>query len=282
MNNGRIRIQSFILIFILFSCSSMNKKEGLPVLSPFAFSTIDLTDVIDTVMYVQLDDSILLSGIGNLNLTDSFIIGTTKNDGILRFDLNGRFLNTIGNVGQAPEEYQNGNYNMAVDATNGIVYVFMYPDVLLSYSLTGEFLQRVHLQMPEKSSGMYCPDTFRVQNGLLYFYYMNSRGTGEKPLYWMVMRRDGTFVQYRKGHENMTSFCEGILLVNYYAAVNDNTMIYWDYFNDTIFHVSPLQEKAAYLFDKGDFRLQETDNLSSPPDGRIRCSRIIDTENFLL
>ncbi|WP_291530346.1 6-bladed beta-propeller [Bacteroides sp. UBA939] len=261
----------------------MNKKEGLPVFFPFdASSTIDLVDVIDTVMYVQFDDSILLSGIGNLNLTDSFIIGTNKKYGILRFDLKGRFLNTIGSVGQGPEEYQSGNYNMAVDAVNGIVYAFMYPDILLSYSLTGEFLQRVHLQMPEKESGMYCPDIFQVQNGLLYFYYMNSGAVGEKPLYWMVMNNDGTFVKCRRGPESRTSFYEGVLLVNNYTSVDDSTMIYWDNFNDTIFHVTPSSERAAYLFDKGDFRLQETDNLSSIPEERIRCSRIIDTKKFLL
>ncbi len=147
---GRIRIQFLIILLFLLSCSSVDRKKGLQILSPHsASSTIDLMDIVDTVMYVQFDDSILLSGIGNLVLTDSFIIGTTNKYGILKFDSEGYFLNTIGSIGQGPEEYQSGNYNMAVDAMNGIVYAFMYPDILLSYSLTGEFLQRVHLQMPE-------------------------------------------------------------------------------------------------------------------------------------
>lgn len=252
------------------------------ILSPHsASSTIDLVDIIDTVMYVQFDDNILLGGISNLVLTDSFIIGTTKY-GILKFDAEGHFLNTIGNIGQGPEEYQSGNYNMAIDAVNGIVYVFMYPDLLLSYSLTGEFLQRVRLQMPEKTSGMYCPDIFQVQNGLLYFYYMNAGSVGEKPLYWMIMNKDGTLVKCRRGQEDRTSFYEGVVLINNYTSVNDSTMIYWDNFNDTIFYVTPPCERIAYLFDKGNFRLQEMDDLSSLPEERIRCSRIIDTEDFLL
>lgn len=279
------RIGIFLLFFIFFvsSCSPVDQKGSLQVLSPHnASSSIDLMDIIDTVMYVQFDDSLLLSGMSNVVLTDSFIIGTTNKYGILRFDAEGNFLNAIGSIGQGPGEYQRGNYNMAVDVVNGIVYAFMYPDLLLSYSLTGEFLKSVHLQIPEKTSGMYCPDIFQVQNGLLYFYYMNAGILGEKPLYWMVMNKDGTLVKCRLGYKARTSFYPGVVLINNYASVNDSTMIYWDNFNDTIFYVTPSFEKAAYLFDKGNFRLQERDDLSSLPQERIRCSRIIDTKNYLL
>lgn len=141
---SRIGIPFLFLVLFVFSCSSIDKKGGLVILSPHSVSsTIDLMDIIDTVMYVQFDDSVLLSGIGNLVLTDSFIIGTTNKYGILKFDIEGHFLNIIGGVGQGPEEYPSGAYNMAVDAQNGVVYAFISPDILLSYSLTGEFLQRV-------------------------------------------------------------------------------------------------------------------------------------------
>lgn len=283
MRRNTIRVQLLAFALLLFSCSSMNKAKTLPVLSPFAASaTIDLADVVDTVMYVQLDDSILLAGIGNLALTDSFIVGTSGENGIVRFDLRGNFHNAIGHIGQGPEEYQRGNYCMALDARNDIVYVFISPDILLSYSLAGDFLHRVHLQMPKDVSGVQYPELFRVQNGLLYFYYMNAGAVGEKPLYWMKMHKDGAFAECRQGAEKRKSFYEGVLLVNDYVSVNDSTMIYWDNFNDTVFHVNPSKETAAYLFDKGDFRIQETDVLSRLPIQRIRCSRIIDTEKFLL
>lgn len=94
---NRIGIPFLFLVLSVFSCSSIDKKGGLVVLSPHsASSAIDLMDIIDTVMYVQFDDSVLLSGIGNLVLTDSFIIGTTNKYGILKFDIEGRFLNIIG------------------------------------------------------------------------------------------------------------------------------------------------------------------------------------------
>ncbi len=199
-------------------------------------------------MYVQFDDSVLLSGIGNLVLTDSFIIGTTNKYGILKFDIEGHFLNIIGGVGQGPEEYPSGAYNMAVDAQNGVVYAFISPDILLSYSLTGEFLQRVHVQMPEGVSGVQYPEIFQVQNGLLYFYYMNAGAVGEKPLYWITMSKDGTLIRCRQGQENRISFCEGVVLINNYTSVNDSTMIYWDNFNDTIFLCNPLFLKEAFIY----------------------------------
>ena len=280
---SRIGIPFLFLVLFVFSCSSIDKKGGLVILSPHSVSsTIDLMDIIDTVMYVQFDDSVLLSGIGNLVLTDSFIIGTTNKYGILKFDIEGHFLNIIGGVGQGPEEYPSGAYNMAVDAQNGVVYAFISPDILLSYSLTGEFLQRVHVQMPEGVSGVQYPEIFQVQNGLLYFYYMNAGAIGEKPLYWMAMNKDGTLVRCRRGQKARTFFYPGVLLINNYISVNDSTMIYWDNFNDTIFHVTPSCERVAYFFGKGDFRLQETDDLSSLPEKRIRCSQIIDTKKNLL
>ena len=251
---SRIGIPFLFLVLFVFSCSSIDKKGGLVILSPHSVSsTIDLMDIIDTVMYVQFDDSVLLSGIGNLVLTDSFIIGTTNKYGILKFDIEGHFLNIIGGVGQGPEEYPSGAYNMAVDAQNGVVYAFISPDILLSYSLTGEFLQRVHVQMPEGVSGVQYPEIFQVQNGLLYFYYMNAGAIGEKPLYWMAMNKDGTLVRCRRGQKDRTFFYPGVLLINNYISVNDSTMIYWDNFNDTIFHVTPSCERVAFFLIKGTF-----------------------------
>lgn len=82
------------------------------------------------------------------------------------------------------------------------------------------------------------------------------------------------------GTKSQDLFYPGVLLINNYISVNDSTMIYWDNFNDTIFHVTPSCERVAYFFDKGDFRLQETDDLSSLPEKRIRCSQIIDTQKI--
>lgn len=273
------------LLFLLFfsSCFSPEKHVKMPVLSPFDKSDVlDLSEVVDTVMYIQLDDSILLSGIGNLSMTDSFIIGTTKKYGILRFDLNGQFRNTIGHIGEGPEEYLTKFYNMAVDVINETVYVYMFPDVLLSYSLEGKFLERTHLQWPEEIAGIQYPDIFRIQNGLLHFYYMNAGEKGKKPLYWLTMTKEGRFINYRMGQKSRKDSNEGVLLINDYVNVDDSTMIYWDNYNDTIFHVTPSSERAVYLFERGKYRLQDTDELPLPSAARVRCSRIIDTKHFLI
>lgn len=268
---------------LLYSCSSAtNKSNELPMLSPFNYSSdeIEFADVIDTVIYIQLDTAITLAGLADVSFTENCLVGYSK-CGILKYDLSGRFLGKIGQLGKGPEEYHSF-YKMAVDKKNEIVYVYMKPDILLSYTFSGHFLNRIHIQLPEHVKD-YAPSLISVQNGLLFFYYSENQGlVGYKPVYWVVLRKDGSMVKCREGYYDKFREDEGVIYVNYCTSVNDTTMLYWNYYNDTIFHVGPSQEKPAYLWEKGSFRLLETDKLRNITEDRIRCSQMIETKRFLL
>lgn len=96
------------------------------------------------------------------------------------------------------------------------------------------------------------------------------------------MTKDGQLVEFRRGYKDKIVDEKGMFYFDYFTNVDDSTEIYWDYYNDTIFHVQPTQAKAAYLLGQGDFRLRETDDLSDPPQERMKCNGIIDTDKFLL
>lgn len=272
-----------VFFFILFfSCSpAINKKESLSVLNPMDCSSeiMEFSDIIDTVKYIQLDDSITLAGLGNVYVTENFILGTSR-DGILMYDLTGHFLRRIGRIGDGPEDYLR-YYKMTVDKQNEVVYVFLEPDILLSYSFTGDFLNRIHVQLPEDVRE-YSPSSIRVQNDLLFFYYSENQGAVcRKPVYWAAIKKDGRLAKCRSGYHDKLKKDEGVIYFTYCTNLDDSTMIYWNLYNDTIFHVGPSQEEAAYLWGKGKFRLLETDSLGNLSADRILCSSIIETKAFM-
>lgn len=273
-----------IILLFFYSCSSMNRKGELPVLTPFdASSTMDITDVIDSVIYIQLDDTLLLRGLGNQVCTADFIFGTSQY-GILMFDRDGHFVRKIGNIGEGPEDYHEYSYRLAVDIENEIIYVLNDPyDVLLSYSFTGDFLQRISLHFMDIIKEYNFPLFFRMQKDRLFLYYGCHKGlVGEKPLYWLSMTPDGRLIEFRRGNKNKITDNKGWAFFDYFTSVDDSTMLYWDYYNDTVFHVAPSRAKAAFLWGQGDFRLQDTDDFTNIPQERMRCSNILDTKNFLL
>ncbi|WP_291530343.1 6-bladed beta-propeller [Bacteroides sp. UBA939] len=272
----------WLFFILLLSCSTITDKNNtLPVLSPTDYSSkhVELSDIIDTVKYIQMDNSIVLAGLGDVFCTERYIFGTPKN-GILMYDSAGRFLRQIGSIGEGPEEHHRYYYKMTVDEVNEVVYVFMSPDILLSYSFAGDFLNRIHVQFPEKE---FYPCYMRVQNDLIFFYESQCRYTvNNKSLYWVAIRKDGSLAKYKTGsRDKQKKGDEGVLYVTYYTHSDDSTMLYWNLYNDTIFHVRPSQEEAAYLWKKGKFRLLETDSFNDLPDDRMRCSTIIETKAFL-
>lgn len=270
---------SFLLFF---SCSTATKKgKTLPILNPMDCSLMNMefSDIIDTVKYIQLDDSMILAGLGNVHVTERCILGTSRY-GILMYDLTGRFLRQIGRIGDGPEDYSR-YYKMTVDKQNEVVYVFMSPDILLSYSFAGDFLNRIHVQLPENVKE-YSPSSIRVHNDLLFFYYSENQGRiDHKPVYWIAIRKNGRIVKCRRGYHDKKRD-EGVIYFTYCTNSDDSTMIYWNLYNDTIFHVGPSKEEAVYLWGKGEFRLLETDSLGNLSADRMLCSRIIETKAFLL
>ncbi len=274
----------FFFILLLSCSTATDKNNTLPILSPTDYSSknVELSDIIDTVKYIQLDNSMVLAGLGDVFCTERYIFGSSKY-GILMYDSLGRFLRQIGSVGEGPEEHHRYYYKMTVDEVNEVVYVFMSPDILLSYSFAGDFLNRVHAQFPGDIKGFF-PCSMRVQNDLIFFYASQCHYTvNNKPLYWVAIRKDGSLAKYKTGSlDKQKKGDEGVLYVTYYTHSDDSTMLYWNLYNDTVFHVRPSREEAAYLWKKGKYRFLETDSFNDLPDDRMRCSRIIETKAFLL
>lgn len=132
----------------------------MPVIIPDEFSakSKNILDCVDTVMYVQLDNSILIPKIIKSFWLDSCII-VHSYEGILRYDEKGRFMYKIGDVGEGPEEYPRNLYYVTVDKVEQVVYVYLiFQEELLSYSFSGKFLNRVPVQIPANLKKIVYPE----------------------------------------------------------------------------------------------------------------------------
>ena len=281
-----MRLICIILLLLLSSCLHKKAGNSLPVIIPDEFSakSKNILDCVDTVMYVQLDNSILIPKIIKSFWLDSCII-VHSYEGILRYDEKGRFMYKIGDVGEGPEEYPRNLYYVTVDKVEQVVYVYLiFQEELLSYSFSGKFLNRVPVQIPTNLKKIVYPEpnAFFVQDDLLFFYYNTNQGLDKtKPLYWLSVDKDGRLVHFRKGYDDKLKNTNGAGFFLFPMNACDNTVVYWDLLNDTVFSVGAHGATPVYLWGKGNFRLLETDGMSIPIERRI-CTMFADTNLFSL
>lgn len=275
----------YLLFFTicLLTCSDDGKRSDMLVinLDEIYYSSIDISAMADTVSYIQLDDSFLLPGIAQLYWADSCFFANTR-EGVLKYDTNGRFLCKIGEIGDGPKEYQRYFYQCILDKNNKEIYIHSYSNTkLLCYSFSGEFIWSAQVVLPDDIKG-FIPSFAYMQGDLIYFYYDNNTGVpGEQPLYWVSIKKDGTFVKSYKGSKKVIDRESGIYGI-FHVAMNDSTVVWHDLFADTIYHVTPRHAHHAYLWGQGNFRLTEEDPFAMLPVERRICTRFFDTKNFIM
>lgn len=278
-----MRLLFIFLIACFSSCSVERRSSGLLVinLDEISYEPMDVSAIADSVAYIQFDNSFILPGFASLHWADSCFFANTR-EGVLKYDTKGRFLCKIGDIGDGPEEYPRYYYRCIMDKANEVIYIYSYAKAkLLSYSFSGEFIKSVQVQLPDEIK-RYLPSFACLQGKLIYFYYDNNMGRpGERPFYWLSIRKDGTLVESYRGTEKVAERDTGIYGL-FYAAMNDSTVVYYDLFEDTIYHVTPHRSYAAYLWGQGDFRLSEKDSFPAPSMKRRVCTHFFDTRNFLL
>lgn len=275
----------YLLFFTicLLSCSDDGKRSDMLVinLDEIYYNSIDISAMADTVSYIQLDDSFVLPGIAQLYWADSCFFADTR-EGVLKYNTNGRFLCKIGEIGDGPKEYPRYYYKCILDKNNKEIYIYSYSKTkLLCYSFSGEFMWSAQVVLPDDIKG-YIPSFAYMQGDLIYFYYDNNTGLpGELPLYWVSIKKDGTFVKSYKGCKKITDRESGIYGI-FHVAMDDSTVVWHDLFADTIYHVTPHHARPAYLWGQGHFRLTEEDPFAMLPVERRICTRFFDTKNFIM
>ena len=137
----------------------------------------------------------------------------------------------IGEIGQGPMEYNRNNL-MTIDIRNKRIRVYSIPEkVMIEYSYDGDFLNRVHFDLPDDTFGY--PTTMRVLANKCYFFYTSMSGLSD-PYYWVITDTCGQSLEIKQKH-GQPVLKRGYACGTYCTSSSDNSLLYYNLFNDTIF-----------------------------------------------
>jgi hypothetical protein len=233
----KLVILTLILCAFVITCKEKEKPANYHLL------TIDisqpkpgdprLSTIADKIDYIQLEtnDSCLIGKIKKSRITKS---GVYISDGekILRFDLKGKFLNKIGNVGRGPGEYIN-ILDFFVDDTRSQA-ILMQSNCIFVYSIDGDFLwkqstpinQRLFSRLPDgKFVYLFDWPFFQTNNG----YSLNIADTAGRPIESALYRG---WVKSSEGDLKLGS--TGYCALEYF----NDTLTYWENKSDTVYRIS--------------------------------------------
>lgn len=111
-------------------------------------SMLNLQDEIESVEYIPLetteDPASLLDGVSEYAVTSKYIyVSPVKEQRIVQFDRQGRFIKTLIPFGQGPGEFSNFLAGMQADEENNRLYLFSANQIGV-YTLEGEFIQNLN------------------------------------------------------------------------------------------------------------------------------------------
>lgn len=271
---------TYILFLILIISSCNTSDDNLYKIDPRTFieNKISLSDIADDIKYIPLDNNIPFINFKYV-ITPNALYVAAKGIGILRFDWEGRLIKVIGNRGRGPGEFW---YGMAftIDDITGNVFV-LDPGIVKVYSPSGIFLRDILLK---EYAGGYGFRDLEIYNSLLFFPDYLPRGDSKYS--WVFLDTLGHLVA--KKENSVPPFQPNIEMEGSIYRF-ENKLFYYNYFNDTIFSISPdLSNSGAYLFAQGDHRWPKErleTNLESQFNSKLyklfRPARMFETKHYI-
>ena len=270
-------MKKIICIICLFFCSCHGQQNSNLMVwnyDDFIVKDVKMSDIADEMMIIQ-PDSIDYKGARIIHASSFFLAGTEQ--GILRYDKEGHFMNRIGAIGQGPGEY-NRFYTMTINETNRIIYIYcMDTSALLSFTYEGTFLNKHSLQLPEKWAWK-----FYYLKDRLYFYYRVDADDEIQPYMYAVTDTIGNLLASKQ--DESLHFVPGKYpsFPSDHVGIFGDTMLVWNQYSDTIYRVSEKGEEAFSVWGTWDKRLTPAKVGKEEYDQSMIISTIIETVNYYL
>lgn len=175
--NKRVKIFThFLFLSIILSALSCGRNENgrsdasdlinILVNKPENRSLIKISDIVDKVEIIPLEfnDSCIIGKIKKLEIFDNkiYILDGQNRRHLYVFNMQGKFLRTIGHLGKGPKEHQDLT-DFDIDREKDVVIILdNASEKLIEYDQQGNFIKTVHVTAPA--------DNFAVSNNLIYMY----------------------------------------------------------------------------------------------------------------
>jgi hypothetical protein len=271
----------FTLTLIAFSCISDN--DALYEIDPrnFVDNKITLAGIADDIKYVPLDSNFPFTPY-NYRITPGFIYTSTKNSGILKFDRQGKLINTIGRKGRGPGEFSSG-FKFTVDEKSGDVFIMDTGNRTKVYSQNGTFLREIRLS--EIVGSERWNSDIEIFNSKIF--YPNSIESGNSKYNWLILDTLGNLVATK---ENSVPSFQNNMGRDAVIYKYGNKLFYYNWYNDTIFSISPdLIYNGEYVFAPGNHRwpkmiinTMKIEEMNSLLHSVFEPIRMSETKHFIL
>lgn len=311
------------LAFGLASCNQpgIMKKGAIDVVASFA-SPVELkaSDCFRKIRYLPLEtsDSCLVGSGPLIRIFGDKIIVTTSQQQCLLFDkATGRFISSVGHVGNDPEGYS-GVTHFTDDKPDGTIYFNGWHNELVSYGADGNFRGKVKvpLESKERIAGLYnC-----VNDDIFLGYYSGPFGDGkdrilffrdDEALRTIALTRDSPGESINPSEIESISVLngepatekygsagrEGVLVMNFkgpetgcISFMGSNSMwhvgkdLYFkDTYNDTIYQVVDTMLIPSTVFGLGTYHWDYADryNKARGKDA-ILIGQVLDSKEYML
>lgn len=245
----------FIYIFLCVSCAQTYKglnDRNCDVLdiNPEAAREYKTSELFDSLRYIVLEDkeNSLIGEIGKIELYNSvFYISDVKAKKILCFNEEGKFLQSIGKVGQGPGEYVQLS-DFAFDCENQELLILdRSTRRMLCYSLTGECQRMIPIEM------MGCKFTVNSHGYWLYTkgadFLTKKKGLFDSNLFLVNNEQQiKPFFEY-------TPVNNQVVLDHVFDSCEEDSSVLFNYsICDTIYSLTDVPQAKWYI-DFGKFQL---------------------------
>ncbi len=306
MKKTIIPISLCISLFLSACGGEKNVPQGeVPVIdienaiqNPQELLLSDFGEKISYVLLETTDESLVkLLSSSKMIVTDQYIFIGENHSPILCFErTTGKFLRTIGSLGQGPGEYQNPS-EMEVDAEAKRIYIRVAPSHYLCYDFEGEFLHT--LTLPGERTFMMGAHYFADNKAYGYGNILNEGATNQAYAYRLpkgictdsltltkpaskkskgVARMRGTeayggsffMVEHKDGTWTAGNHMNGT-----FQSLNGK-LFHKDLFCDTLFQMKGLQrEKAIAAFHLGSYGGYERYETARNMEGKYLLPRVL-------
>ncbi len=267
-------VLSILLGIFLFSCNQNKEaksnadENGVREITVDlkASKDIDLADFADEVKYIKLETNKvgLFRAIYKLIINEEgiFIFDPISAKKVFHFSLEGEFLNTIGKVGNGPEEYVQSHDFFVDEITNTIDIVSGLPLCIFKYTASGNFVKK--LEYGENR----LERVQRLQNGNYFVNFSNTSIVGENQ--YAVLSPDFEIIN------DFVPLDYPIMATTAQTISNtlNNSILFTYGYGDTIYQYNNDSVQSMYPVDYASARI--------PNDKRIRTERGIEAINLLV
>lgn len=258
-----------LIIGILLLNQNGISQPQTPIKLKFDFEKIGpikMSEIVSEITYIPLETNpSCLIGYMNIPVYGrDIIIRSSTGDingiaGTLRFSNQGRFLNTIGNIGRGPEEYQDNNDVYLSGDTVYIVSTFTRD--IFCYSLSGSFIKKYHIDIDARPKNI-----VKLRDNS----FMISMDSPTKD--GVLLKADGNF-------KIKTGYIKNVPIKNnpfsYSFEKSKDKIFYYHSYMDTIFEISKGYPVPEIVVDYGKYKISgETRSTSQKNNSVLNKPRI--------